>query len=561
MTISLIAGLFGGLGLFLLGMRLMTQGLRNAAGKALRNILGKWTKTPIRGLGSGFMVTALVQSSSAITVAVIGFVNAGLMTMPQSIGVIFGSNIGTTVTSWIVAAVGVSVKVKALALPLIGLGALLRLTGANSRRKYFGDALTGFGIFFLGIEILQSTFQDLGSTVDLAAYNIGGVSGLFLFVAVGVILTLLMQSSSAAMALVLTAAMSGIVTLESAAAAAIGTNIGTTTTAMLSVIGATFNAKKVAAAHIIFNLVTGAIAIVCMPLILDMVVVIATRIEEPDMATELALFHTIFNTIGVLVFLPFTSRLASFLNRNIGRKEAELGKPRYLDDNVLNTPAIAMDALFMELGRLGEMARQTGQKAVTGKFRNKDFVKDKIAIETLIEAIRKYCIKLQHLDLPEPVAAKLPQSLRVIQYFQKIISIIDDVSGEHSLLDHKLPGTASATARAFRREVRDILNVAHTPCSPEFDELERLLRGLKEQYDGLKEELLRIGAQGRLDLPRMVALLDYYSSMRQMCEQAAKGTTYWAALRDIDMTCAMADENNEYAWKEKEYQPEPEGQE
>ncbi len=128
MTFSILAGLFGGLGLFLLGMRLMTKGLRNAAGPALRKILSQWTKTPFRGLFSGFMVTALVQSSSAITVAVIGFVNAGLMSMAQSVGVIFGSNIGTTVTGWIVAAVGVSVKVKALALPLIGIGALLRLT-------------------------------------------------------------------------------------------------------------------------------------------------------------------------------------------------------------------------------------------------------------------------------------------------------------------------------------------------------------------------------------------------------------------------------------------------
>ncbi len=256
MTLSILAGLFGGLGLFLLGMRLMTKGMRNAAGPALRQILGQWTKTPLRGLFSGFMITALVQSSSAITVAVIGFVNAGLMTMAQSIGVIFGSNIGTTITGWIVAAVGVSVKVKALALPLVGLGALLRLTSGNSRRKYLGDALTGFGIFFLGIEILQSTFHSVENSIDLSALNFGGITGLIVFVGIGFILTLLMQSSSAAMALVLTAAMSGVLTLESAAAAVIGTNIGTTTTAVLSVIGATYNAKKVAAAHIIFNLTT-----------------------------------------------------------------------------------------------------------------------------------------------------------------------------------------------------------------------------------------------------------------------------------------------------------------
>ena len=228
------------------------------------------------------------------------------MTLPQSVGVIFGSNIGTTVTSWIVAAVGVSVNVKALALPMVGLGAILRLTGGETRRKHLGDALTGFGIFFLGIETLQATFQGLDRIVDLAAYNIGGVGGVLLFVAVGATLTLLMQSSSAAMALVLTAAMSGIVTLESAAAATIGTNIGTTSTALFSVIGATYNAKKVAAAHILFNLGTGLVALLTIPLLLKGVNLLASLSPDYDTATTLALFHTVFNILGVLLFLPFT---------------------------------------------------------------------------------------------------------------------------------------------------------------------------------------------------------------------------------------------------------------
>jgi phosphate:Na+ symporter len=552
MILTLIAGLFGGLGLFLLGMRLMTTGLRNAAGNALRNILGKWTKTTIRGLASGFMVTALVQSSSAITVAVIGFVNAGLMTMGQSISVIFGSNIGTTVTSWIVAAVGISVQVKALALPLIGIGALLRLTGTNTRRKYIGDALTGFGIFFLGIEILQSTFQNLGTIVDLGAFNIGGISGIILFVAVGAILTLLMQSSSAAMALVLTAAMSGIVTLESAAAATIGTNIGTTSTALFSVIGATYNAKKVAAAHIIFNLATGLIAILTIPLLLKAVDTVATLTGDHDIATALALFHTIFNLLGVLLFLPFISRLASFLDRHIGRELTERGKPQYLDDNILNAPSLATDALFMELGRLGEMTREMGQKALIAKFRDKNFIKDKSAIDTLITAINQYCVKIQHVDLPEQIASRLSATLRVIQYFRRTINIMTEASHNYALLDHHMPGSASSTARTFRRKIRHILNVAHTPCSPEFTDLKKDMYELDVQYHELKEDLLRIGAQGRLDLSHMVSLLDYYSDLHLMCEQGVKGTTCWAMLRDTALTCATADAENKYAWKLQE---------
>lgn len=551
MTFSIISGLIGGLGLFLLGMRLMTKGLRNAAGPALRQILGKWTKTPIRGLASGFMITALVQSSSAITVAVIGFVNAGLMTMGQSVGVIFGSNIGTTVTGWIVAAVGVSVKVKALALPLIGIGAILRLTGGNSRRKHLGDAFTGFGLFFLGIEILQEAFHTVETAIDLSAFSYGGVIDIVMFIAIGFILTLLMQSSSAAMALVLTAAMSGIVSMESAAGAVIGTNIGTTSTAMLSVIGATYNAKKVAAAHIIFNLVTGFVAIFTIPIFLNVINNLPPAYDI-SMAANLAIFHTTFNLIGVLIFIPFTDKLVRYLDNHIGKELTELSKPRYLDDNVLKTPSLAMDALFMELGRLGEMTRKLGQNAISPLFRHSEFVKDKIAINTLIEAIRKYCVKMQYLDLPEPIAAKMPRALRVIQYNRKTINIIDEISREHMLISQQLPAEAEAAAISFRDEVQDLLNVAHTPCSPEFDDLNVLLDHLKYRYNDLKNDLLKEGADGQLNLNTMVSLLDYYSRMRQMCEQAAKGTTYWADLRGRDITCANANESNEYAWKPEE---------
>ncbi|CCH47434.1 Na/Pi cotransporter family protein [Pseudodesulfovibrio piezophilus] len=549
MIFSILGGLCGGLGLFLLGMRLMTQGLRNTAGPSLRKILGQWTKTPLRGLFSGFMITALVQSSSAITVAVIGFVNAGLMTMGQSVGVIFGSNIGTTATGWIVAAVGVSVKVKALALPLIGIGAILRLTGGDSPRKHLGDALTGFGIFFLGIEILQSTFHDVESIIDLTILNFAGIQGIVIFVLVGFMLTLVMQSSSAAMALVLTATMSGVVNLECAAAAVIGTNIGTTSTAAMSVIGATDNAKKVASAHILFNLGTGIAATFLIPLFLNIVHNFQPLAEISNPATCLAIFHTTFNLLGVILFLPFTNQLVHFLNERIGKEAADNGKPKYLDSNVLKAPTLAMDALFMELGRLGETIRHIGQKALTSKFRHKDFIKDKAAVESLIVAIRKYCATMQLNNLPASVAENLPLALRVIQYYRKSLNIIDEASSEHAVLNHQLPGIASESARNFRREIREILNVAHTPCSPEFANLAHLMQNLDSHYHELKEELLRIGAQGRLELDRMVSLLDYYSSMRMMCEQAIKGTTYWTLLRDMKTTCAHADQANNYAWK------------
>jgi phosphate:Na+ symporter len=208
-----------------------------------------------------------------------------------------------------------------------------------------------------------------------------------------------------------------------------------------------------------------------------------------------------------------------------------------------------MEALFMELGRLGEATRLMGQKALAAKFRHKDFNRDKAAQESLVEAIRAFCAKLGNMDLPGQVSGKLPRALRTAQYFAKAANIMEGMSHEHALLDHHLPGAALTAARDMRREVRDILNAAHTPCSEEFTQLTRLLERLQDTYHALKDELLRLGSQGRLELPRMVQYLDYYSSLRAMCEQAVKGTLTWAQLRDTEIICEKADEANEYTWK------------
>ncbi|WP_373054666.1 Na/Pi symporter, partial [Thioalkalivibrio sp.] len=177
-TYALIAGFLGGLGLFLLGMTLLTDGLKTAGGKALQHILGVWTRTRPRALASGMGVTALVQSSSAVTVATIGFANAGLLTLGQSVWVIFGSNVGTTMTGWLVALIGFNIRIEAFALPAIGIGALLYLFMKAARPRYLGLALAGFGLLFFGIDVLRETFEGLSATFDLSALARPGFAGL-----------------------------------------------------------------------------------------------------------------------------------------------------------------------------------------------------------------------------------------------------------------------------------------------------------------------------------------------------------------------------------------------
>lgn len=246
----IIAGMLaGGLGLFMLAVTMITDGLKSAAGHALRGMLGKWTRSPAHGILTGLTITAIVQSSSAVTVATIGFVNAGLISMHKSLGVIYGSNIGTTMTGWLVAIVGFKINVEAFALPMIGLGMLFRITGGESRRAHFGLALAGFGLFFIGIDVLKDAFDGLAAAIDLAEFTAEGITGVLLFTAIGFLMTVLTQSSSAAIAITLTAATGGVVGLYAAAAMVIGANVGTTTTAAIAVIGATANAKRVAGTY------------------------------------------------------------------------------------------------------------------------------------------------------------------------------------------------------------------------------------------------------------------------------------------------------------------------
>ncbi|MEE4249479.1 MAG: Na/Pi symporter [Alcanivoracaceae bacterium] len=339
----LSAGL-GGIGLFLLGMWLITEGLRLAAGPSLEAILASRTSSKRRGLVAGTFLTALVQSSSVVTVAVIGFVNAGLITFQRAVWVIFGSNLGTTLTAWLVALIGFKLKIDAFALPIIGLGALMRIFSPTDRYRSFGMALAGFGILFLGIETLSGGFSSLSDKVSLDDERYGVV----IMVVIGAVLTTLMMSSSAAMAVVLTALAGGLIGFADAAAVVIGTNIGTTTTALLATIGATSSAKRLAIAHVFFNVLTGAVALVFLEPLLAVVLWAGDLTGHGSEATTLlALFHTLFNLIGIVLMWPLEPIMSRFLLTRFVVAEEQSIKLRFLDQNVAAVP----DAVPMALCR------------------------------------------------------------------------------------------------------------------------------------------------------------------------------------------------------------------
>jgi len=346
----LVFQLLGGIGLFLFGMVLLTDGLKYFAGEALRRALVRFTGTPIKAFGSGALVTLLVQSSSATTVTVIGFVSAGLLTFPQAIGVVFGASLGTTGTGWIVSVLGLKVNLGFYALPVVGAGAFLKLLG-RARWKGLGAALGGFGLIFVGIETLQEGMTGLSNVWDLASLPATGFTGHFFAMSVGILMTVIMQSSSAAVATTLTGLHAGAVGFEQAASLVIGAAIGTTVTGALAVIGGSVSAKRTACAHIVFNLATGLIALILLPVFLKLISWAQVHLSLEPGAVSLAAFHSIFIGVGVLIFLPMVHPFARVIERLISDKEG-FALVNNLDDSLLLSPAVALEASRRALAEL-----------------------------------------------------------------------------------------------------------------------------------------------------------------------------------------------------------------
>ncbi|MCW8820839.1 MAG: Na/Pi symporter, partial [Sulfurovum sp.] len=308
---SIVIETLSGLGMFLFGMLYMELALKESAGVRFKTWVKNSTSTTMKSLITGMVATALLQSSSVVTLMTLSFVSASMISLHSGIAVIFGSNVGTTVTAWIVATLGFKVEIEAFALPMIGVGGLLLILNSDHKKvSTVAKVFVGFGLLFLGLDIMKNAIESLAGMIDLAKFS---NFPLIVFVGVGFVLTALIQSSSAATAIVLSALYVHILSFEQSAAMVIGTNIGTTVTALLGAIGGIPDKKRVALAHFIFNLITAAVAFVLLPVLTHFLMQVLGLQNDP--ITALALFHTLFNLLGVVMMLPFISLMAKFLNR------------------------------------------------------------------------------------------------------------------------------------------------------------------------------------------------------------------------------------------------------
>lgn len=520
MSVHAALVLIGGIGLFLLGMRLMTDGLRLAAGRALEGILANWTRTPLRGIGTGALITAVVQSSSAVTVATLGFVNARLLSLERAIAVTYGSNLGTTMTGWLVALTGFKFDIQAFALPLIGVGMALQLTGAARRRGQLGQALAGFGLFFLGIDALQAGFAG-APEIRLGEHGLPLVRTLA-YVGAGALLTLISQSSSAAIAILISAAMTQSLALELAAAAVIGANLGTTSTALLGTIGATANARRVALGHVAFNAVTAVVALMLLPALLAVIQWLRSWLELGEGAgTLLALFHTLFNLLGVLLMLPLTPRLVRLLRRCYQTREETLQAPRYLDHTVLATPRLAADALLSELEDIEHLARQVATAALSRPGTEPG--PELEALRGRLDAVLDFIDQLALGGAPD----SLQRALALVPWVTR--SLRDAAQLAEALATPDLgDGAAPAAITAFLAQAQA---VATAPAPRE-----EALAHLREGYEQARLAALRMQATGAGPARRILAWLDHIHHAHHLARAVVK-----SGLRLAQARQALAD--------------------
>ncbi|MEA1953932.1 MAG: Na/Pi symporter, partial [Campylobacterota bacterium] len=353
-----ISTILGGIALFLIGMEYMENGFKTFSGGLIEKVLESFTNTTPKAISTGFFAAAIVQSSSLISIIAISFLSAELITLSSAVGIILGSNIGTTTTAWLVSTFGLKIKISVYAMPMIVMGIIIPLFLKENSWKGIAYIFIGLGIIFLGIGYMKEGFETLKEGINLAQYAIDGYTGIFIYVLVGAVATVVIQSSSATMAIIITALATGQVDYANALALAIGANVGTTVTAILGALKSNENGRRLAVAHFIFNIITGFIAIVFIYQLANLVDYLALfiGIGVENYTMKLALFHTIFNTIGVLVVSPFITILVTYLNTLFIPKGLNKGKQKYLDDAVLALPSTALSAIIMETKHLYENA-------------------------------------------------------------------------------------------------------------------------------------------------------------------------------------------------------------
>ncbi len=439
---------FGGLGLFLFGMKIMSEGLQKVAGRKMRQILGMVSNNRFIGCGVGALITSVIQSSSATTVMLVSFVDAGLMNFVQAVGVVLGANVGTTVTAQLIA-----FKIEEYALPAIAAGVLLRFFVGRRKWIHVGDILLGFGLVFYGLATMKAGFaplkQDPAFISFFTEFSTDNLSGILLCVVVGTVLTMILQSSSATVGIVMALASQGLLNFEASVALILGDNIGTTITAELASVGASINAHQTARAHTLFNVIGVIYIIIFFPLFIKLIVWVTSSllgsgppdlilgVERPNIARYVANAHTMFNVVNAIFFLmalPYLVKISIWLTPH-KKKEVldELHHVKYMNSKFVATPSVALAQAKAEVIRMGE-AVQVMYDDVIYSFKDRSvkelskWKKREDALDTLQREITQFLVNVVQNPVSSEESNEIASLMRISNNFERNGDEIENIA-------------------------------------------------------------------------------------------------------------------------------------
>lgn len=549
MILEIIINTAGGLALFMMAMTMMTEGLKLFAGNALKSILQHWTSNVYRGVISGALITGFVQSSSAVTVATIGFVNAGILTLQQAIGVVFGANLGTTITGWLVSIIGFGFNIEALAMPLLAFGALFHYASTGKRYQGLSHFMLGLGLFFLALSILKSAFSGISDTFGTEIFRANEITSTWVFVLFGFILTAFTQSSSAAIAIILTAVSEGVLGVNLAAAAVIGANIGTTTTTVFATMHATANARRVAVCHVAFNVITGIIALAMLPLFILGVAELGHMIGVKDQpAPFLALFHTSFNLVGVILLVPFSRRIGNIAEKMFVTQEESLSHPQFLDKTVKQTPVLAIAAIWNELDRLYNLSCELVLMAIAGRSKSAGIVKRHAdAIFSLGRTINEFATNLSMENMAREQAEELTSTIRTSRYLEDVTRLSNEFYNLSQSADEIDNEECTVLLAQYLKVTEHTVNIFFSDNNEQAQKDVKLtaLTDYQKAYQDTKEGLLQVTVKRHLSVDQIDELLDSLSHSRRLIQQLLKADSRIHKIRNGETTDQKDQETNE----------------
>ncbi len=530
-----LLNLFGALAFFIYGMKVMSEAIQRVAGSKMRQILSSMTSNRFKGLLTGFLITGLVQSSSATTVLVVSFVNAGLLSLVESIGVIMGANIGTTITAWLISIIGFKVKIDAYALIIIAFAFPL-LFFSKDKIKTWGEVFIGFALLFMGLAYLKDSVPDLKSNPDILEFlsnyaDLGFLSTL-IFVAIGTLMTVIVQSSSAAMALTLVMANNGWIPLELAAAMVLGENIGTTITANLAAIVGNVHAKRAAFAHFIFNVFGVIWIVIVMSPFLDLITTYVTyqtgmspRENAEAIPIALSVFHTCFNILNALFLIGFITQISKLVTKVIkpkGEDEDEF-RLEYIGTGLLNTAELSLEEAQKETGAFGkvilkmsivmkellEEPKQKRKVKLLKKMRKLEEVTDQLEDE-----ISKYLAKVSDGSLSSKASGRVLSLLSIVTDLERIGDIYFQMSKDFESKQEDKSG--------FSKKQKSSLVEMHQLLD---DSIQTMVRNLSDNFDKVQIETA-LEQEQAIDKLRDKLRNDDITNMRDKKYNAQTGALY-----------------------------------